>query len=124
MWIIVGLGGFIGGAARHFWMTWGTRLSIGAFPWALMGLNVLGSLAIGAVFGLSQRYQWFTPEWRLLLGAGVCGGFTTFSAFSLETVQLLQRGETMQAALFALGSVALCVIGTGIGLYLTSTHPA
>jgi len=121
MWIIVGVGGFIGSTARFLFLGplarwWGTT-----FPWGLLSVNVLGSLLIGLVFGIGQRQGWLSPEWRLFLGAGVCGGFTTFSAFSLETLHLLQRGDHLNALLFATGSVVLCLLATAVGLYFTSS---
>lgn len=119
MWIIVGAGGFIGSAARYLVLGPLARWSGATFPWGLLGVNVLGSLLIGVLFGLGQRYDWLTAEWRLFLGAGVCGGFTTFSAFSLETLQLLQRGDHLNALLFAIGSVVLCLLATAAGLYFT-----
>lgn len=115
-WLLVGLGGAAGAAARF-----GVAQAFAArqgFPWATFGINVAGSLALGLLMGAFP-----SPEeaWRLraLLGIGFCGGFTTFSTFSYETLVLLQRGSPVSALLYAFGSVTIGVLAAWIGLRLT-----
>jgi len=79
-------------------------------------VNVLGCLLMGVLSGAMERLDWFTPHLRLLLLAGLLGGFTTFSAFGLETVYLLRRGEILIAAAYALSSVVVCVFAVWIGM--------
>ena len=82
-------------------------------------INVMGSLAMGLLAGwLAFRGDADQERWRLLLGIGVLGGFTTFSAYSLELVQMLQRREIGLAAAYALGSVLLGVVGLYAGLLI------
>jgi CrcB protein len=83
-------------------------------------INVLGSFVIGVVGGmtLSPARVGMPPEIRLFLMTGICGGFTTFSAFSLQTLDLLQAGELVPALGYAVGSVVLCVIATYCGWLL------
>ena len=78
-------------------------------------MNVSGCLLMGLLSGLAERLEWFTPQTRLLLLTGLLGGFTTFSAFGLETVHLLRRGDVWTSVLYAAGSVVLCVAAVWVG---------
>jgi CrcB protein len=107
--LYVALGGGIGA-----WLRYATGLALGrtigpvaglAFPWATLTVNVAGSLAMGLLAGWLARYGSHGEGWRLLLGVGVLGGFTTFSAFSLELALLIQRGSVATAFAYAAISV-------------------
>ena len=116
----VALGGAIGSVLRYQagrWTTWwlGPQ-AVTVFPWATLGVNALGSLLMGLLAGWLARQGQGGDELRLLLGVGVLGGFTTFSAFSLELVVLMQRGQFTYAALYLILSVALGVSGLVFGL--------
>ncbi|HEX7751715.1 MAG TPA: fluoride efflux transporter CrcB [Novosphingobium sp.] len=89
-----------------------------AFPWATLAINLSGSFAMGLLAGWLARHGAAGETWRLLLGVGVLGGFTTFSAFSLEIANLAMRGTTGLAALYALTSVAGGIAGLFAGLAL------
>ncbi len=120
--ILVGMGGAAGSLLRY-WLTLITAQLVGeAFPWGTLAINVLGSLVIGAFAALTGSNGDFSgnQSLRLLVMVGICGGFTTFSSFSLQTLTLLRAGQTLQAALYAAASVALCVIATAAGLALFS----
>jgi len=113
--LLVALGGAIGAAGRY-----GVSLAMpmrpDGWPWATFGINVLGSLMIGVLSGWLAARAGAGEAWRLFLGVGVAGGFTTFSAFGLETVHLLRRGEILLAGAYCLASVALCVAAVWCGL--------
>jgi CrcB protein len=119
-WIAVAVGGAMGSVAR-FWLASAMTVLTGPrFPWGTLLINVLGSFVIGLVAGLT-----LTParvsmpqDIRIFLMTGVCGGFTTFSAFSLQTLELLQNGDVVPAFGYAIGSVVLCVIATYCGWLL------
>ena len=116
----VALGGAIGSVLRYQagrWTTWwlGPQ-AVTAFPWATLGVNALGSVLMGLLAGWLARQGPGGDQFRLLLGVGVLGGFTTFSAFSLELVVLMQRGQLALAALYLFLSVALGVTGLIFGL--------
>ena len=119
-WIAVAVGGAIGSVGR-FWLTGVmTGLTGPRFPWGTLLINVLGSFIIGLVAGLtltSERVA-IHPDVRIFLMTGVCGGFTTFSAFSLQTLELLQTGDVVPAFGYAIGAVILCVFGTYCGWLL------
>jgi CrcB protein len=116
----VALGGAIGSVLRYQagrWTTWwlGPQ-AVTVFPWPTLAVNAVGSLLMGLLAGWLARQGQGGDELRLLLGVGVLGGFTTFSAFSLELVVLMQRGQFTFAALYLILSVALGVTGLIFGL--------
>ena len=108
--LIVFLGAGLGGAARHGVNIAALRLlGPGAFPFGTLAINVLGSFLIGAVAETYALRGGLPPAWRLFLATGVMGGFTTFSAFSLETLMLYERGEAGAALAYVAASVILSV---------------
>jgi CrcB protein len=116
----VALGGAIGSVLRYqtgrVMTHWLGAQAVTAFPWATLAVNAVGSLAMGLLAGFLARHGQGGEQWRLLVGVGLLGGFTTFSAFSLELVMLMQRGHYLFAALYLALSVALGVTGLIFGL--------
>ena len=114
--LLVGLGAFFGSGLRHL-----INVKIGLlnllFPWATFGINLTGSLLIGILMALSFRDQ---NLWKLLLTTGFCGGFTTFSSFSFESLSLLKSGNIVMV----LGYIILSILGgllfATMGYYLTN----
>ena len=113
----VALGSALGGVLRY-WMSHfiHTRWVYG-FPVAILSVNVLGCLAIGIVMGISTRIN-PSPAWQWFLVTGLCGGFTTFSAFSYEAWLLFRTGELTQAVLYVGLSVISCIVATVLGFSL------
>ncbi len=109
----VALGGGVVAVARFLISTW--LFLPGRFPWATLAINIAGSFAIGLLWGFGQQQPWFDSWGRYLLVVGVLGGFTTFSAFSLETVALMETGRQVQALGYVLASVLLCVLMALLG---------
>ena len=110
-WLAVAAGGAIGSLAR-FWLAAAVAMLTGPrFPWGTLLINVVGSGTIGwvAAVTLAPVRVAMHPDLRVFLMVGVCGGFTTFSAFSLQTLELLQAGEAGPAAGYVAGSVVLCL---------------
>jgi fluoride exporter len=110
-WLAVAAGGALGSLAR-FWLAAAmTALTGPRFPWGTLLINVLGSFVIGliAALTLTPERVGMHPDLRIFLMVGVCGGFTTFSAFSLQTLELLQTGDGWPAAGYVLASVVLCL---------------
>ena len=112
-------GGGIGSVARYA-LTFAFTQRFGpGFPWATIFINVSGSVAIGVLSELAlTRVSFGTPLIRILLLTGVLGGYTTFSTFSLETVQLLHDRAPLSALFYALGSVTLGIVGAIAGAAL------
>ncbi len=116
--LIVALGGAAGAASRHMVGMWAMRLMGTGFPWGTLAVNVIGSLAMGIFIELlALRFQG-SNELRLLVATGFLGGFTTFSAFSLDVVTLWERGEGGIAAVYVLSSVIASVGALFLGLAL------
>lgn len=119
--LTVAAGGAVGSVARYqvgrMMTMWLGPLPMGAFPFATLAVNTLGSLAMGLLAGFLMRLGGDAADgWRLLLGVGLLGGFTTFSAFSLELAMLIQRGQVGLAGIYALLSLGLGVTGLIFGL--------
>ena len=110
--ILIAIGGAIGSVGRYY-----ALLSGGVFPFGTMFVNVSGSIAIGFLAALSAPDSRFfvSPQARLFFLTGICGGYTTFSTFSLETVALIGDGQWITASLNAVGSVLLCLAAVGLG---------
>ncbi|PZQ23573.1 MAG: fluoride efflux transporter CrcB [Sphingopyxis macrogoltabida] len=117
------IGGALGAGARH--LVGGAMLArLGpGFPWWTLSVNLLGSLLMGLLIGWLAR-SGGGEQMRLFLGVGVLGGFTTFSAFSLEFWALFDRGAVIQAAAYVCSSVIGAILMCGAALYLTRQVPA
>jgi CrcB protein len=118
--LIVFAGGGLGAVARHLMNMSVTRLIGSEFPWGVMLINISGSVIMGmaaAFFAFKADASWSQPL-RLFMTTGILGGYTTFSAFSLDVVLLWERGEPVQALTYVMGSVILSVLGLVAGLTL------
>lgn len=115
--ILIAIGSALGGMSRYFVSGTITALTGGRFPYGTMLVNITGCLVIGFFATLTG------PDGRLLVGTparqfvmiGICGGYTTFSSFSLETLYLMQAGEWIPAVMNAAGSVILCLVSVSVG---------
>ena len=116
----VALGGAIGAVMRHqtgrLMTHWLGPNVVTAFPWATLTVNVVGSLLMGLLAGFLARHGQGGESWRLFLGVGVLGGFTTFSAFSLEMMLLIERGQAGQAFVYGAVSVLAGLSAMYVGL--------
>jgi len=119
-WLAVALGGALGSLARYWLAAAMTMLTGPRFPWGTLLINILGSFIIGLVAGVTLVPARLSmhPDLRIFLMVGVCGGFTTFSAFSLQTLELLQSGEVLPATGYVVGSVVLCILGAWFGWFI------
>jgi CrcB protein len=115
----VALGGAAGSCLRYWVSLLLGPVVVGqGFPWATLTANVLGSLGLGLVFVLGEGRTWFGADLRLLLGTGVLGGFTTYSAFNLESIGLVQSGAWGRAFLYMAGTVIVCLAAGAAGVML------
>lgn len=115
--ILVGLGGLIGSVFRYLMAVFFSKYYATSFvPYGTFAVNILGSLLIGIVYGLSERFHFLTPHWRLFLATGICGGFTTFSAFVFENISMLQQSNYAGFAVYSIGSFVLSLVSVFAGL--------
>ena len=117
--LAVAAGGAVGAVGRYLIAAQALRLLGPNFPWGTLTVNVLGSFAMGVIVELSALRMSLSPPSRAFVVVGLLGGFTTFSAFSLDVSVLLERNEVGRAALYALMSVALSVGALFAGLAVT-----
>ena len=116
--LYVGAGSFVGGVVRYLVSL--AMKSVGGFPWATFIVNVVGCLLIGLLWSLSVRSSnALSGHLGLFLTVGFCGGFTTFSTFSKESLALLQTGSYVTFALYAVGSILLGLAAVALGYMLT-----
>ncbi len=108
--LLIGTGGFIGSVARFLVSRLNTRIDWLSIPIGTLTVNVLGSLLIGFLIGISEKSPILTVEWRMFLMVGLCGGFTTFSSFSGENLVLMKNGQILPLLLY-----------TGLSIFLGFT---
>lgn len=107
------------GAILRYWMSLGIHAWMGrGFPYGTLAVNLLGSFLMGLAYVFMIERMDVSPEWRGAIIIGLLGAFTTFSTFSIETLNLLEAGEQLKAGLNILFSVAFCITGCWLGLVL------
>lgn len=118
-WLMIALGGALGSVARYAAVGYLTPMLNYRFPFGTFVVNILGSFLIGVAYVMLVEKAALSSEWRLFFITGILGGFTTFSAFSLEMLQMWQEGHVLQSMLYATSSVALGLLFAYIGMQLT-----
>lgn len=115
--LLVAIGSALGGMGRYWCSGFVARHLGETFPWGTIAVNVVGSFVIGFVAALSlPESRFFVPsEARLFMMVGLCGGYTTFSSFSVQTLTLLQEGQWWAAAGNVVASVVLCLLAVWLG---------
>jgi fluoride exporter len=116
--LLVFVGGGLGASLRHFINLTCARCLGTGFPWSTFIINITGSTVMGLIAGYLAFKGEASQPWRLFLMTGILGGYTTFSAYSLDAALLYQRGELGLAALYVIGSVVLSIAGLFAGLAL------
>lgn len=114
--LLVGLGGAFGSVARYLCQRWFALNYPHHFPWGTFAVNIAGCLLIGIFWGLSFKTFTANEQWKLFLMTGICGGFTTFSAFTLEAVGLLKEERLGYFFAYIVCSVALGLVATYAGM--------
>jgi CrcB protein len=117
--LIVGFGGFIGTVARYSISKYFQENLTSVFPWSTFLINIAGSLLIGIIYGISEKNDLISPEMRLFLAVGICGGFTTFSTFSNDAFLLVRSQEWMRFALYTTLSFFLGLMAVYFGRIFT-----
>jgi CrcB protein len=119
--LIVGLGGFIGSVARYFMSMLNLNYDILSIPVGTLSVNILGSLIIGFLTGISEKSDILSMEWRLFLMVGICGGFTTFSSFTNENLVLMHNGQYFSVFLYTGLSIFLGFAAVYLGYIITNS---
>lgn len=116
--LVIAAGGAVGALLRFWGANWIYSLLGRGFPYGTLAVNLLGSLLMGLCYVWLVERASLGPEWRALIMVGFLGAFTTFSTFSIETMNLIEGGALLRAALNMVLSVVLCVIAAWLGLLL------
>lgn len=116
--LLVGAGGALGSVLRYLIGLWMLQRAGPAFPWGTLFVNVTGSFLIGFLAEFIMHKMGASPEMRVFLITGVLGGYTTFSAFSLDAIALLEHGQTMNGLAYIVASVGLSILAVFAGLAL------
>jgi len=116
--VVVAVGGAAGSVLRYSLQKWINETYLHSFPLATFFINITGCLLIGIFYAMAEKGNLLTPLIRLLLVTGFCGGFTTFSTFAFENMNLLRSGDLFYFALYALGSLVLGVLAVYLGIFL------
>jgi CrcB protein len=113
----IALGSALGGVARYACQGWAARLISETFPWGTLIVNIVGCSFIGffATFTSADGRVIVSPSVRQFVMVGICGGYTTFSSFSLDALNLARDGQWAQAAGYVLGSLVFCLLGVWFG---------
>jgi CrcB protein len=117
--LLIGTGGFIGSVARYLVSRLSSHIDWFSVPVGTLIVNVLGSLLIGFLIGISEKSPILTVEWRMFLMVGLCGGFTTFSSFSGENLALLRNGQVLPLILYTAMSIILGFTAVYLGYIST-----
>tara|TARA_B100000767_G_scaffold56412_1_gene51997 strand:+ start:1967 stop:2338 length:372 start_codon:yes stop_codon:yes gene_type:complete len=118
--LLVFLGGGIGSVLRYAIEKFFNMSSTG-FPWGTFSVNIIGSLLIGVFMGVALKNNSFSENQTLLLVTGLCGGFTTFSAFAYENQQFLKVGDLTAFAIYTLCSLSLGILAVFLGLFISKS---
>lgn len=118
--LIIGAGGFLGSIARYLVSHLNLSVSLHSIPVGTLIVNVAGSFLIGFLTGIAEKSMILTPEWRLFLMVGLCGGFTTFSAFANENLMLIHNGQILAVLLYTGLSIFLGFLAVYLGYVTTN----
>lgn len=118
--LIIGTGGFLGSIARYLISQLNLTISFHSIPVGTLTVNVAGSFLIGFLTGIAEKSMILTPEWRLFLMVGLCGGFTTFSAFANENLMLIHNGQGLAVLLYTGLSIFLGFLAVYLGYVTTN----
>ena len=114
--LLVAIGGAIGSVCRYLL----SGINVASWPWGTFAINILGSLFIGLLVGLVSKGI-VSPEIKLLLVTGFCGGFTTFSTFANESFSMMKAGDALQMALYLAASVVIGILAVWLGMNVSDT---
>lgn len=115
--LLIGAGSFIGGILRYLLALFIHSKLLSPIPLGIFTVNFTGCLLIGILIGLNERYR-IAPDLHLFIATGVLGGFTTFSAFSLGTIEMFRNDQWLYASLYIVATIFVCLLSTYLGLVM------
>jgi len=119
--MLVGLGGGLGSILRYLSSQLTNKIPNLSFPLGTFLVNIAGCLLVGILIGLFSRAEFANPNWKFLLITGFCGGFTTFSAFSAESISMFQSGNSFLAILYIAASVLVGLLAVWLGMVVVES---
>ncbi|GAA4309487.1 fluoride efflux transporter CrcB [Compostibacter hankyongensis] len=120
--LLIGTGGFLGSIGRYLVQQLVFRRFPSSFPFGTLLVNITACFLIGLVYGLSEKGNLLSPEWRLFLATGICGGYSTFSSFAYENVALLGDGEILYTFLYTAVSILIGFLAVYGGIVLVKSY--
>jgi fluoride exporter len=117
--LIVGSGGFIGTVLRYLVQVYAGKIMNSTFPLGTLLVNIAGSFLIGVIYAFAEKGNLMNSEWRIFLAVGICGGFTTFSTFAMDNLNLMKDNSLLQLMLYTGGSLFLGIMAVYLGIILT-----
>lgn len=120
--LLVGAGGFVGSVARFLSGQLIVRYYPSSFPWGTFAVNIVGCFLIGMIYAFSEKGNLLSPEMRLLLATGFCGGFTTFSSFAYESIALMKDGELFYTFLYVAASIVIGFLAAYLGVFIVKSY--
>ncbi len=117
--LLVGSGGFIGSALRYLVQVNAEKILNSTFPLGTMIVNITGSFVIGVVYAFAEKGNLMSPEWRIFLAVGICGGFTTFSTFTMDNLNLMKDNSLIQLLFYTGGSLFIGILAVYLGILIT-----
>lgn len=120
--LLVGAGGCAGSIARFLSQQLMVRYYPSSFPWGTLIVNITGCFIIGIVYAFGEKGNLLSPEMRILLATGFCGGFTTFSSFAYENISLLRDGELLYTFIYIAASIIVGLLATYIGVLVVKSY--
>lgn len=118
--LIIGSGGFIGSIARYLVSQLNLSVNFHSIPVGTLAVNIIGCFVIGFLTGVADKSMILTTEWRLFLMVGICGGFTTFSAFANENLMLMHNGQVAVVILYTALSIFIGFLAVYLGYVITN----
>jgi CrcB protein len=116
--LLIGFGGGAGSIARYLCQKWFNETYPHPFPWGTFTVNLIGCFLIGIIYAASEKTSFLSPQIRLLLITGFCGGYTTFSTFAFENMSLLRSGDNLYFIIYVMASVVLGIAAVFAGIAL------
>jgi CrcB protein len=120
--LLVGVGGALGSIARYLSQQAVLKFYPSSFPFGTLAVNITGCFIIGLVYAFTEKGNLLSPEWRIFLATGFCGGFTTFSSFAYENIVMLRDGELLYTFLYVAASIIVGFLAAYLAVFIVKSY--